>query len=90
MTNLKELLRQQQEQIDYVIANQDTIRKQYGSDFIAVQDCQVIDHDKDENALYEKLRGKIKEDKFVLVYTLDEVLNPPINDMGGYSEEEIK
>ena len=68
--------REWEEQVAYVKANQDSIRQQYGSKYIAVQNNQVIDSDKDQFALAKRLSGKVNRDKFVLISTLEQVLNP--------------
>jgi len=71
-------LRQWEEQRQYAIKNQDAIRQQYGTDYIAVKDCQVIDHDKDEFVLAKRIEEKFR-DQIVLISTLENILNPKAN-----------
>lgn len=68
-------LSQWEEQRQYAIKNQDVIRQQYGTDYIAVKDCQVIDHDKDESALAKRIEEKFRSE-IVLISTLEDILNP--------------
>jgi len=86
--NEEQCHREWEEQVAYVKANQDSIRKKYGSDYIAVQNGQVLDHDKDQFALARRIEGKVdRRDKFVLISTLEQVLNPEPEFMGGPQEE---
>ena len=71
-------LRQWEEQRQYAIKNEDAIRQQYGTDYIAVKDCQVIDHDKDEFVLAKRIEEKFR-DQIVLISTLENILNPKAN-----------
>jgi hypothetical protein len=60
---------------EYVRNNANDLRGKYGSDYIAVLNNQVIDHDKDQF----KLAGRIKRNyrgTFVLINTLEDILNP--------------
>ena len=60
----------------YVIENEDTIRKIYDRRFIAVvPKGRVVDCDKDEMILARRIEIGFG-DKFVLIGTIDDILNP--------------
>jgi len=61
------------EQKNYVIDNQVSIRKQYGTDYIAVKDKKVVDHDSDEFTLAKRMNARFKK-SFVLISTIEKFL----------------
>jgi len=75
---ISQVVSQWREQRDYVIINQDSLRKQYGTDYLAVKDRRVVDHDKDEFALAKRMEVRFRK-KFVLISTLEMILNPPVD-----------
>ena len=65
---------------EYVIKNKDEIRQVYGQDFIAVKDCGVIDHDKNEFNLAKRIDERFGNE-FVLISSLEGILNPKVVDL---------
>jgi len=77
--NEEELIQNCQREKDYLRRNADSIRQQYGTDVLAVYSERVIENDRNLDALFRKLQGRIKnktlsEDEFVLIGRLDELL----------------
>jgi len=73
---------------DYVIANQETLRKEYGNKFIAVMNQEVIDSGENEFELAKKLYERF-EKKHILISNIEEIVNPKVCHLES-PEEEIK
>jgi len=61
----------------YVLREQGTLRSQYGNDYIAVRNCQVVDHDKDKFELNKRVSPKFRGE-FVLISAIEDIVNPQI------------
>ena len=85
MGNEEESTRFFDEQKRYVTENQDAIRNQYGTDYIAVKDRKVIDHDKNEIALALRVEQQFRHE-LVLVSSLEDILHPHIDHLESPEE----
>jgi len=61
----------------YVIENEDELRDQHGSDYIAVFGRDVIDSDKDLGVLCKRLHDAGERGP-LLINTIDKIIDPPI------------
>ncbi len=66
-----------EENRQYVIENQECLRKLYGGRYICVVDKNVVDSDKDEFKLVHRIYKKFL-DKIVFMSTIEDVVNPKV------------
>ena len=75
MTTIEQTIEELEIARNYVKANGEELRRRYGADYIAVLSNKVVDNDKEEFALAERMERNYR-DKSVLVGTIEGIVSP--------------
>lgn len=65
-----------EKQRNYIRENHETLRKQFGNNYIAIRNQKVVDTDRDKSVLEERMHIRFGQHDIYLISTIDDVVNP--------------